>query len=205
MIAAGIESLLIFLVFIVLSALSTWMQKRQQAEDDTADRLPGEPGRPQRPASPPSGQPGPRRPTPSPLQDWEGELRRLLQGERPPSPQAPPPPAPPPLAVPPVRPRPAGFPQVGSSELGGERDERVTRLEDSQQAFRKAQKLQAEAAKQLRAAQAKTALHRRPYALAEIPSGESDIRAARALLSNPWSARQAIIASVVLGPPKAFE
>jgi hypothetical protein len=67
--------------------------------------------------------------------------------------------------------------------------------------------LQREAAARLKAARAKTAQHQAklPYAMRTKHRGVGTISRARELVSNPVAARQAIIASVVLGKPKALE
>jgi hypothetical protein len=188
----GLENLLIFLVFIVISGISTWLQKKRAAEEG-GDWTP-------RDGSEGSGQPSaPRRAVPPALKNWEEELRRLLEGERYQEPVAEPPklerrlPTPPPLVV----------PEAVSSE-----GPRVSRLEESDQAYRRAQQLQREAAARLKAAQAKTAQNQAklPYSLrVRGRGGRGAISRARELVSNPVSARQAIIASVVLGSPKALE
>ncbi len=189
----GLENLLIFLVFIVISGISTWLQKKRAAEEEGGDLTP-------RDGSEGSGQTSaPRRAVPPALKNWEEELRRLLEGERYQEPVAEPPklerrlPTPPPLVV----------PEAVSSEGPG-----VSRLEESDQAYRRAQQLQREAAARLKAAQAKTAQNQAklPYSLrARGLGGRGAISRARELVSNPVSARQAIIASVVLGSPKALE
>ena len=214
MIAAGLESLLFFLVLIVISGLSTWLQKRRQAGEDQAEWEPGEgPGRtPPRPHGAPQAPPaGPRRPMPAPLQNWEEELRRLLEGDRYQPPEPPPQAAPPPLptvssqrpsAPGPAAPRRTVVSAHRSVEVEGPR---TSRLEESEQAYRHAQRLQVEAAERLRKAQAKTARHRTVRGRVEHPTRGSDILAARALLSKPRLARRAIIASVILGQPKGYE
>ena len=207
--ASGLESLLIFLVFIILSGVSTWLQKKRQSEEEPPEWLPPEEGR-RMPPRPDSAEPaGPRRPRPAALESWEEELRRLLQGEPPRAP------APPPLPVPSTE-GPASGPLRRSGQDSaparvpsgwGERpvEGASGRLEDSARAYRQARALQEEAAERLRKAQAKTAAHQRGYGLIRRVSGREDIRAARALLASPRSARQAIIASVVLGTPRGLE
>jgi hypothetical protein len=214
MIAAGLESLLIFLVFIVISGLSTWLQKRRQAGEDQSDWVPGEepPNGPHRQGTPQPPPVSPRRPMPAPLQNWEEELRRLLEGDRPQPPEPPPQAAPPPLPSSSSRPQPVPIP--ASSErrrtvpLAPAHAEiespRASRLEDSDQAYRLARHRQAEAAARLREAQAKTARHHGGYQGTESVSRGRDILAARALLSKPSAARQAVIASVILGRPKGL-
>lgn len=209
--AAGLESLLIFLVFIVISGLSTWLQKRRQAGEQS-EWAPGEdpsrtPPRPGMPAPPPAS---PRRPMPAPLQDWEEELRRLLQGDRYQPPEPPPEALPPRLpagAPPPARPIPRPSPAASAAPppVSRRREAAVPRLEDSEQAYRRARQQQAEAAVRLREAQAKTARHQAAYAMTSHHVRSDDIRAARALLSRPNLARRVIIASVVLGQPKGLE
>jgi len=214
MIAAGLESLLIFLVFIVISGLSTWLQKRRQAGETQGEWDPGEdpahtpPRRQEAPQPPPVG---PRRPLPAPLQNWEEELRRLLGGDQSQPPESPPEAAPPPLPTRSSLPQPAPLPAHSERTVASPHRHvetagpRASRLEDSEQAYRRARQQQAEAAARLREAQAKTARHQATHRETIPAVRGGDILAARGLLSKPSSARQAVIASVILGQPKGLE
>ena len=80
------------------------------------------------------------------------------------------------------------------------------RVEESTQAYRRAQAQKTEAAARLLELQRKTGERERRAGIPILrTSPRNDIQAARTLFSHPQSARQAVIASIVIGPPKAFE
>lgn len=207
---AGIESLLIFLVFIALSAISTWLQKRRQAEEDDPDALemprrsPPSFGRPRPPAQSQRGPEPPRQI----LTDWQEELRRLLEGDRYEPPRAGPPPSA--ELAPPSPLRPASVAAPVPPPLRKSVAEAVATAarpvgEDAATAYHRAQELHAQAAAKLLEVRRQTEQHQRSGRLPSRGSTGYDIRAARALLASPQSARQAIVASMILAPPKALE
>jgi hypothetical protein len=167
--------------------------------------------------SPPANRPDPSRPRPQPRPTtWEDELRRLLDGQNQSPAQQPPPlrQPPPPLSTiartPPVaapatisptgRLRPAISPpalppgiQIASRDLAT--------LSESQQAYARASQIDKSAA--ARVAQATT----QPVLLTfvERTAASPDLVQAVSFFRNARSARQAVIASVILGVPRAFE
>lgn len=201
---AGIETLFIFLVFIAISALSTWIQRRREAQEGEMASMEPAPGYQEQP------RPGPGRPSAapadepsrsSPVSSWEQELRRLLEGVVPAAKEPPTAPsAPPVVPVPVPRRQPAPPPLVNVPATSAS----VSRMEDSARAYRQARAKQAEAARRLREAKSRAAAQLHGMSQVRMDGASSDIAAARHLLSNPRAARQAIIASTVLGSPKAL-
>lgn len=219
----GLESLLVFVVIVLLSALSNWLQHRKQRERAR-----------QRPASPPPVRPAGHGeapppvdtppPPPPPVRDWEEELRRLLEGESEVPPRAPPPPPPvivretPPPPPPPVRPiapvpapaptppplfRPA--PAPASLEQAEAPAFELAPLSESNQAYARAAQLSEQVAARIAQAYVRT---ERPIAAGPVQRGGSvtpEVAALFAQLRHPRTARQAILASVVLGPPRGLE
>lgn len=183
------------LVIFVITAIAQGMQKARQSrreagEDSGPSRGPTPTFDPEEPWA--TAEPPPlertRRTEPRPVEDdWEAELRRLLGGE----PAAPPPPPPPPVVVqmpspappPPLRPspKPVAVPRVSAADAA------LTRLVGHGHK---------PAAFQHRSAQ-------RPAPVAVAAS-----RTARRLAEHwrdPRNAREAVIASLILGPPRALE
>lgn len=218
----GLGGLLTIVVFVVLSAIGNWIQKREQERELEREEM-------ERPAVPP-----PRRslspPPASPASPLEEELRRLLQPQKPRPVIVVPPPAPPPplpaakrtyseespsledldspqVTLPPlsaaaqgqrdaaqISDRVAGRMRRASSALG--------RLPASAQAMAAAESLDESAYRQIVAGVAqssRTAVATSP----RIPS--ADAVAAVSMLRNPSSTRQAVLLSVILGPPRALD
>jgi len=82
---------------------------------------------------------------------------------------------------------------------------RLASLQQSAQAYGRASQLHEAAAERLRRVEQQTVLHRTAAAAVQHRSRPPEIASAVGLLGNPRSARQAIVASVVLGSPKGFE
>jgi len=197
------EQLIILALIAGASLLHGWWKKRQEAESES------EPGRMlpplRRPGTPPTGRSAPE---PSPAASWEEELRRLLQGEQPP--RRPQPPvvtqAPPPL--PPVfvgRPSPVRRPPpVSQSDPDMDRGlpVRMPTLEHSAQAFLRASNIESKVAEHMQRAGQQVASHKTLEIKREVAP---EIRQAVSLVRNRQSQRAAIIAGMVLGPPKAME
>lgn len=208
------ETLITILVLVLLSAVSGWLKKRAngaEADESWPPPAPRSPGRPMAPPTPrptakPAGSPAEGRPV---TRSWEEELRRLLEGDRPmASPPAPPPKAPP---IPPARPQPAPPVLVGparsvvstpaSAPLGSLEGVVAELGELTTTARQQAQRLQGRAATELKRAEAVVA---RQVTETHVPHREGlteEISAVRGMLGSSRTARQAVIASVILGPP----
>jgi hypothetical protein len=211
------DSLITALVLLVVSALATWMKKK--AADGRGDSPSDSP------QTPPTNQP---RPSPRPT-SWEEELRRLLEGQstpKPPPPMRPPtmrpappvvatrpqsaPPAPPmvikPVLVPPERravvpmssPAPTPLPvppgvQVSAAQLAP--------MNQSREAYERASQLDKNVAAHIDRVPGQrvlaTSVVRR-----NIPP---EITQVVSLFKSARTARQAVIASLILGPPRASE
>jgi hypothetical protein len=215
--SAAIDTFWIVLAVIVGSAVNEWLKKRKQAKG--AGPLPMES------APPPSAQRGttatPTAPPPVATSDWEEALRRLLSGESPlvrPPPSVPPPIRPiiverpkssslrPPIAAPSPASRPA--PSLAESSMAeAERavDVQLAGLKESTIAYERAGRLQEGVAEQLKEIDELTRTHsgRVPMVRRRLYSAE----AAQAILMirNPATARQAVVASLIFGPPQALE
>jgi len=207
------EQLLILLVIAVLSALHSWWKKKQGAAAEEEEDGDGNAPLPPRPGRTP---PPPR----APASNWEEELRRILQGEEAPAPRpmAPPPfvvaapPALPPAPRPVVRQSAAPKPHLAHSNipipLEGEEEEiglavRLPSLEQNVQAFLRRSSIERMAADHLQNPGRKVTDHCQipPHRRGVSP----DAQRALALLRERGTQRTAIIASIILGPPKALE
>lgn len=202
---AGLESLLIFLVFIVGSALMTWLKNRGGKEDDWSEM----------------DRPGPRPARTEKKARWEEELRRML--EDPEEPAHTPPPlvrraTPPPLPPRPViqsaplpqperslRPPPPVFTHTPVEEPEGEETvvhSHLAPLSQSNAALWRAGQLEQLVASHfkditLHHVQNTATLHN----TVRSPQVEQVVRWFR----SPNTVRQVLIASVILGPPKALQ
>ena len=211
------ENLIILVVIAVLSGLHSWWKKKQggaaEEEDDDSPSPPRHPGAP-RPGNAP-------RPQSSPASSWEEELRRILQGQ-PPETAAPPPLSPPPVVVAappalPSAPRPtprqpaAPLPYLARSNipvpLEGDEEEtglavKMPSLEQSAKAFLRRSSVESMAGERLQQADKQVAAH----SPAQLRSRgiSPDAQRAVALLRDRNAQRSAILASVILGPPKAL-
>ncbi len=221
--AASLESLIAFVVIMLLSALGSWLKQRKgQSPEAGEEERPVPPfGRPGT-AGPDTGPPPTR---PRPFFDLEGELRRLLgeEPEAPPPAPAPPPvlrevpAAPPPSAPRPVRtaepgeefvpvPLPAGthFPKT-AREMDAEPAPAfdLASMAESASAYRRGSTVDNTAGTKLQAARTFTEQHKPLGPRAPQRTVSPDTAAVLALLRQPRTARQAILASVILSPPKA--
>ena len=209
------ETILTILFLVAAAIIHSFMKKKEEKEADTwlDDVRPGERDRqrPGRPALPRAGRPQ--------SMNWEEELRRFLEGDKPAP--APPPspvthreptPRPPPLVRSPptvVRaPTPSVFQPPPSQTASYKSNEgrglpvHMPLLTESAQAYQRASQIESKAEEHLRQAARHVSLHtRRPAERAPVvPLNE-----ALALLRTRQSLRTAVIALVVLGPPKAME
>lgn len=211
------EALLTIIGLLILSAISSWLQRRsQQAGEEPWP----EGGRP--PAQPPAERRAPKpgeegqRPRPSRLEDWEAELRRLLEGggeeeHRKPAPPvitkpaAPTPPAPQrparPLPIPVPTEKPLTVPPVIESGEGGP-SESSGRFHGALSGYRDAQNLQGAIENRMLAAAASRRQRSLPGQTTRLARKMPPVGA---MLRSPSDVRLAMVASIVLGPPKAME
>ena len=211
------ENLIILVVIAVLSGLHSWWKKKQggaaEEEDDDSPLPPRHPGAPRPGNAPP-------RPS-SPASSWEEELRRILQGQ-PPETAAPPPLRPPPVVVAappalPSAPRPAvrqpaaPLPYLARSNipvpLEGDEEEtglavKMPSLEQSARAFLRRSSVESMAGERLQRAERQVTLH--TPATQRSRGISPDAQRAVAMLRERHTQRSAILASVILGPPKAL-
>ncbi|HXG46514.1 MAG TPA: hypothetical protein VNO52_02735 [Methylomirabilota bacterium] len=191
------ETLITILLMAGAAIFHAFMKKREEKEAETwlDDMRPGQPrGTPTSPAPAGSRGEAPR------AESWEDQLRRLLEESRP----APPPvqPAPPPVPVepPPLVVRaPSGAPSDLASDEGEGRPVHMPTLSESAHALERADHLDERVAERLHQVSARLGLHR----TAAVTKADLDERLA--WLRNPASVRTALVASIVLGPPKALE
>jgi hypothetical protein len=172
--------------------------------------------------SPPPNRPDPSRPRPQfRSTSWEEELRRLLEGQAPP-PVAPPPPRPP-VAMMPQTPRvitatlpPPVVAVPGPAHSGWQRpiisppplphgvevsNRGLASLSESKQAYARASQIDQSAA---------MLIERTPGQVVQLTtvtkrSVSPEIIQMVSLFKNARAARQVVVASVIFGPPRAFE
>jgi hypothetical protein len=197
------NQLIFLLVVVVLSMLHSWWKKKK-GEPETEGESESWPGqKPSRPAAtPPSGR---TMPPPSKAASWEEELRRLLQGEEP-ARSVPPPVVvqlPPPLPRAASRPalRPVVIEQVDPDMEKG-LPVLMPSLAQSAQAFLRASQLESKVATHMQRVDQQVTTHPKLGLKKEISPA---IRQAISLVRQRQSQRAAIIAGIVLGPPKAME
>jgi hypothetical protein len=196
------DGLVIILILIVMSAAANWLKRRGQSEEteiwpDEAE--PGDQSPTHRRAAPPDAPATPPRPARS---SWEEELRRLLEGETPRRPEPKPAPTPPPVrpvVITPSKPVPAPPPLTTAAPASG----RARTIGQTAVALGRARELQRRAADDFRRAQSRIGGRPLLSAMERRRDRSEEIRRAREWFSNPQAARQAVIASVILGPPRA--
>lgn len=212
------DSLITTIVIVVIAAIATWFKKLGQTPDTDEDSRtrrsittprPTQPGQP-RPSAAPRPQSGPV--------SWEEELRRLLEGDTPaaPPPMRPPPvvitqapraipPAPPPLMRPTFAPPPRPVPVIVSPPpvpvTFAAPSRGLATLQESSQAYERASALDTTVAQFMQG------VSDHPVQLTRVVRQQTspELLQAISLFQNARSARQAIIASIILGPPKALE
>lgn len=218
-----IDNFWVILAIVIGSVIWDWLKKRGRSED--TDSLPHE-------SESPHSSPGPHptttptRPTalPRPVatSDWEEQLRRLLAGEAPAAPphtSTPPPirpvvvqetqptaparrdPAPQPVAKA-VPPAPPG-PRMGTADRAAE--VQLPSLTQSTASFPRASHLRENVADNLKRVEQMTEHHR--GSVPTVHRQTFSIESARtiSLIRNPSTVRQAVIASIIFGPPRALE
>ena len=182
--AEGWESLLIVLAIMIFSGLANLVKKFQGQPRDTSWEDESQPA------------PSPSRPAQS---SWEDELRRMLEEEKPKH-------VAPPLLAPtmykPATLRPSAT--VHHQEEGPSSPS-LAHLTQSATALERASTLHERVAAHFHLVDERTDLHRPAIPVAHIRKRSAEAEAAVALLRKPASARQAIIVSLILGPPKALE
>jgi hypothetical protein len=195
---AGIDSLIGLLIFVLISVLASWLQKKQRTEEQAPPTLP------RRPRA--QGAPAPGREEPARQKvDWEEELKRLLEGE----PAEPPPPPPPPIVVVSQPRQPAPPPLLRQAETVPTSPEHspvevtftpLPGLTESAQAYAEASTLEEKVQQHLRQ------VTQKPVAMTHVQHREPSRAAqdALTLLRDRRSVRSAVMASVVLGPPRAL-
>ena len=209
----AIDSIWILLAIALATWIYNWITKKSQQHPGAS---PEEPHPSVPPAVPPRHAPS------SAAGSWEEEIRRLL-GEAPPVPPPASPlprsasPSPPPVLVTPPRPvaapRPAvrkpALPSAGSlqpvlvePEAAPARP--LAKLEQSRAALQRAGQLHESVAKQLLEIDRQTDWRTQKATARGRKSASADAHAAVALVRNPRSARQAVVASLLLGPPKSL-
>jgi hypothetical protein len=115
-----------------------------------------------------------------------------------------PPPLPPGVRRMPAPPRaPAKAPMVGTDpDMDKGLAVQMPGLTQSAQAYLRASQLESKVADQMRRVEERVAMHKLPLSVRETPV---EIRQAIGLLRSRPSQRAAILASVILGPPRAFD
>lgn len=230
LLAASLESLIAFAVILLLSALGNWLKNRKaQApegwdEEETPASTPRPPGQPA---------PGPGRPPApaNPVFDLERELRRMFgQEPEPPPPTAPhqappvlaPKPAPAPTSVPtqpppawtqaaeeefvPV-PLPAGTHFPKSARAMGETkapEFELAHLTQAKAAYRRASSLEKAVRTELDSVRPGVA-HVAQILAPRRGAASPELASVLASLKQPRAARQVILASVILGPPRGLD
>jgi len=193
------DTLITIAIFVVVAIISAWLKKKQEPEDEgwtgAPPPLPGE-FEPQKPAAPP-------RPKAA---RWEEELRKLLDGDAPEAPRPRPivireerKPATPPPVAPPVRQRPPPLIIKDDQEIG--LPVHFPSLTQSAQAHQRASQLDLKVAERLRQIEQQVTRH---TAAPKVERAAREIELAKTMLRSHDSLRSAIVASVILGPPKAF-
>jgi hypothetical protein len=206
------EALLIIILLMLLSAVSNWLKKRGQPDETEMwpdETEPRDPRSPSRRPGPPEG--GEGRPV---TRSWEEELRRLLEGEsRPPQREGRPAPVPPPLRPvivtthEPAHARPAPSPVADAAG----RPSTIQTIGEVALAKMRTHELKRRASEEV--ARAEKQIGRRlfkPATIARVAGARGNLTSneivqARSWFRSPESARQAVIASVILGKPRGLE
>ena len=213
------ESLLIAVAFVLISVVANWLKKKRGGEGEA--EWPAEQNTLPIPRPRPPSQ-APPQPAPSQPRDWEEELRRLLGEEE----LAPPPP------VPASRPQPSAAPMPSPASVAkpiklspapspfemppllqsisvedspnlelSHREMELARMEESRAAHQRAARLQGQVAEQMQQVNELVSRHTH----ARQVSAAAEAAQVVAMLRHPRTARHAFVASLVFGPPKAFE
>ncbi len=199
------EKLIVIAVIVVGSIIHSWIQRKQEEAAEGAAPPEPPPGQPPRPRSSGTSNQPPRPAGSGGGLNWEEEMRRLLQGEgqRPPSrsPVPPPVPKPVPAAPPPVLARSSiPVPDEGTEMEVGLPVRPVT-FDQASSAHDRAQ-IQSMVAQRMQDTASQVAAH-----VGLKRQAVQSVRTAgvRRLLRDRESQRNVILASIVLGPPRAME
>lgn len=215
---AAADTLIPLLIFAVIAVISAWWKNRQR--DNQSPPGAGGGGPPPLPTR--RGTPAPPKPS-----NWEEELRRLLEGEEP----APPPVAAPPRPTP----KPPPIPRTPTAVVGeeGEMEKglavELPKLAESTRSYQRAKALDRKVGEHMRqraglatSASAYARASRLDLKVAEhlrqvteqtpslpVPHRERSLlpesEVVRAMLHDRRTARSAILAAVILGPPRSLE
>ncbi|MBU6400920.1 MAG: hypothetical protein KGS61_11420 [Verrucomicrobia bacterium] len=219
---------LVVVLFIVLSAVSNLLRRKSSRSEEDGAQTPAPPADHPALRPPPPLAPRPAARPPKPV-DWQEELRRLLAGQT----EAPPPirvPPPTPLAAPPsIRPpqiragvapptsgveaAAAGLATLRESQAAyqqarqmdeavSERLEQRGALSQAMSVYQQASLLDQQVAVRLHAVTSRPV---RPTTVVRRTVHSVEISQTRALFRHPATARQAVIAAVILGPPPGLE
>jgi hypothetical protein len=220
------DSLLPLLVFLLISGAAAWLKRRQRTNETESSPEPPPASLRPRPGAPPASAP-----QPPPTSSWQEELRRLLEGEMPgqapppiqpqnvpPAPRPVPPPLPRPVVItrlrappPPLTAKPAARPPpkvvaVSPMDESAEAPSaRLATMAESTAAFQRASHLHDGVTRHLEQIDAQTEHHLVKAPISQRRSMSPDVAQAVSLTRNPRSARQAVVAAIILGPPKALE
>ncbi len=172
--------MLVVLVIMVLSGLANLIKKFQGQPRDTSWED--------------ESQPSPSKPQ----QSWEEELRRMLEEK----PKTVAPPVLAPTAYRPATLRPSA---TANRQEEGPASPALAHLTQSATVYERASMLHERVAAHLHQVDERTELHRPAVPIVHTKKRSAEAHAAVTLLRNPAHARQAIIASLILGPPKSLE
>ena len=195
------------LAVIMIWAFFDWLKKRGQSKEQGETRTAGEvPRVPSRSRGGEGASPAP--PQSTRRTNWEEEMRRLLEGTGPAAPPAPvvvfEEPQPPPRAqMPRMMPAPPPLPVEARPAPGQEGlPVHFSGLSTSMQAYERASHLDVKVAEHLSQISEQVRLHSSRLKSKTI---SPDIVRGVSFVRNPQNLRSALIASVILGSPKALE
>jgi hypothetical protein len=175
------------IIAIVVAIIASLVKKKQPDEEW---ELP--------PELKPRREPPPQSPQPPKVSRWEEELRRVLQEQ----------PAPPPIVRPAVPPPLVQMEEYQtSSDEGAQEQPAVPRLHtftEASENYTHAASLLERTQEQLHQLHSSTHRAAAPASVHHVEVAP-DIRALVNSLRHPHTARTAILASIILGPPRAFE
>lgn len=198
------EKLIVVAVIIVGSIIHSWIQRKQ--EEAAAGSAPPEPptGRPPRPRA--SGAPAqPTTRSGSGGTNWEEEMRRLLQGEGPAPSSRPPLPPPVPRGVPAAPPPVLARSAIPVPDEGTEMEVglpvRPVKFDQASSAHDRAQ-IQSMVAQRMQDTASRVSAH---VGLKSQTAQSARAAGVRQLLRDRESQRNVILASLILGPPRALE